>query len=564
MLSGYLKTPRMKKCYLFLFLLLAGSRGFSQPVLGFQSFLTGLTAPVDIVNAKDGSNRLFIVQQNGIIRVHSGGSLLATPFINLSSVIRYDVGGERGLLSIAFHPQYATNRYFFVYYNNTAGNVELAQYRTSSSDANVADAASGKILLTITKPFTNHNGCKLLFGTDGNLYFGTGDGGSGGDPQNNAQNLNSLLGKMIRINVDNFNTAPYYTVPSTNPLVGVANTRPEIYGWGLRNPWRWSFDRQTGDMWIADVGQGAWEEVNMIPAAATSGLNYGWRCYEGTHAYDLSQCGTTPATGKTYPIFEYDHSSAGGYSITGGLVYRGTEFTALQGYYMCADYVNPNGWLIAPNGSGGWNVTQQTNFPANVSSFGDAEDGTLYLSTLSGTVYKVLVTGSLPVRLLSFNGESRNGRDVLRWTTTADPSLDHFEIEQSPDGTRFHTIGSLQPTTANAYSYTTTAITGDRYYRLKMRYSTGSVQYSAVLRLTNKSSAGISATVTGHSQLQLTTATNLQQVNLLNMQGQKVQQFGKLTSGSHVLNSSNLPQGVYYLQCIKEDKSAENIRVFIY
>ena len=555
----------MKKIYLAGLLLLSAMASFSQITVGFSSFLTGLTAPVDIVNAKDGSNRLFIVQQNGTIRVYDG-TLLATPFLNMAGSITYDAGGERGLLSLVFHPQFATNGYFFVYYNNTDGNAELAQYHISATNSNIADPTSRKVLLAITKPYTNHNGCKLNFGSDGNLYFGTGDGGSGGDPQNNAQNLNSLLGKMIRINVDNFTTAPYYTVPASNPLVGVPGTRPEIYSWGLRNPWRWSFDRQTGDMWIADVGQDAWEEVNYLPAAATSGLNYGWRCYEGTHNYDLSQCGTTPATGKTTPIFEYGHNNAGGYSITGGLVYRGVEYPALQGYYICADYVRPNGWLIKSNGAGGWTVMQQTNFPANISTFGDAEDGTLYLASLSGTIYKITTDIILPVRLLSFSAQAQNNRDFISWRTTADASLTGFEVEQSIDGTRFGTVGTVQPIAGNTsdYHFATATVPTDRYYRLKMVYNTGTVLYSSVVKIAAAPVSKIAVAYTTARQLHLTTPVPLQQVNLANLQGQKLQSFSSLGTGTHILNTTTLPAGIYYVQCIRQDNAVESQRFVVY
>lgn len=555
----------MKKIYFASLLLLLAVSTFSQVTVGFSSFLTGLTAPVDIVNAKDGSNRLFIVQQNGTIRVYNG-SLLTTSFLNLAGSITYDAGGERGLLSLAFHPQFTTNGYFFVYYNNTDGNVELAQYHLSATDPNVADPASKRVLLTITKPYTNHNGCKLNFGTDGNLYFGTGDGGSGGDPQNNAQNLNSLLGKMLRINVDNFTTAPYYTVPTGNPLVGVANTRPEIYGWGLRNPWRWNFDRQTGDMWIADVGQDAWEEVNYVPAATTSGLNYGWRCYEGTHNYNTSQCGTTPATGKTFPIFEYTHSTAGGYSITGGLVYRGSEYPTLQGYYICADYVRPNGWLIKSNGAGGWNVTQQTNFPANISTFGDAEDGTLYLASLGGTIYKIIPGAPLPIRLLAFSAQTQNNQDIISWRATADASLTRFEIEQSVDGTRFSIAGTVSATAGNTanYNFATTALSTDRYYRLKMVYNTGTVQYSTVVKIAAKPASKIMVALTAARQLQITTPVLLQQVNITNLQGQKLQSFSSLSSGTHILNTTPLAAGIYFVQCIRQDNMVESQRFVVY
>ena len=555
----------MKKLFLAVALLAATFRTPAQPVVGFSSFLTGLTAPVDIVNAGDGSNRLFIVQQNGIVKLYSGGALLPTPFLDMSTLITYASGGEQGLLTIAFHPQYATNRYFFVYYNNPADSGELARYQTSATDPNVADPSSRVVLLTIPKPFTNHNGCKLNFGADGNLYFGTGDGGSGGDPYNNAQNLNSYLGKMLRINVDNFTTSPYYTVPATNPFVGVANTKPEIYQYGLRNPWRWSFDRQTHDMWIADVGQDALEEVDMIPAAATNGLNFGWRCYEANSSYDLSACGATPLTGKTFPIFQYGHNSAGGYSITGGLVYRGAQFPTLQGWYICADYVRPNGWLIKPNGTGGWTVGQQTNFPAGVVTFGDAEDGTLYMSTLSGTVYQVIVPNPLSIKLLSFGAGTEKGRDILSWHTTADPLLDRFEVEQSTDGSRFSTIGTLQPHTGSGdYIFSTTALPATRYYRLKMLYSSGRADYSYTVELAAAPPVAIAATMVTPGRLQITTPVPLESISIINAEGRTLERFAGVEAGVHVLEAGMVAPGFYVLRCRMQDKSVQSLRLVVY
>lgn len=555
--------PTMKKLYFTAVLMMAALLGYTQPILSFSSFASGLTAPVDIVNAKDGSNKLYIVQQNGTVRVHSGGALLPTPFLNMSSVITYDAGGERGLLSLAFHPQYSTNRYFFVYYNNASGNGELAQYQTLAGSPDQADPASRKVLLTIIKPYTNHNGCKLNFGPDGNLYLGVGDGGSGGDPQNHSQDLGSYLGKMLRINVDNFTTAPYYTVPAANPFVGVAGALPEIYSYGLRNPWRWSFDRSNGDMWIADVGQDAWEEVNYVSANATGGLNYGWRCYEGTHTYNLSQCGATPTTGKTYPIFEYAHNNTGGFSITGGLVYRGTEYPALQGWYICADYVRPNGWLIRSNGAGGWNVAQQTNYPANISSFGDAEDGTLYAVSLSGTIYKVIVSGVVPVRLISFEGKNMGAKDLLSWKIASDPSLQIFEIEQSADRTRFAKIGEIPANGTEEYNFNADITPSDRYYRLKIKYSTGSIQYSDIIKIAAKDKNGVIAYAISKDQIQLTNPSPLRLVSLINMQGQKLRSFNNISSGAHILNIPNLPSGIYYLQCTGEGRNTETVKIFI-
>jgi len=279
----------------------------AQPVIGFSPFITsGLSAPVDIANAGDGTNRLFIVQQNGVIRIHDGTSLLPTPFLNISTIIT--TGGERGLLSLAFHPDYENNRYFFVYYTNLSGDITIARYQADVVNPNTADPLSGVVLMNIPKPFSNHNGGDLNFGPDGYLYFGTGDGGSGGDPFNFSQTGTSLLGKMIRIDVSNFSTPPYYTIPPDNPYVSDPNVDDHIWALGLRNPWRWSFDRSTGNMWIADVGQSALEEINFRTAGATGGINYGWRCYEGNQAYNTTGC--LPQSNLIQPIFVYPHSGA--------------------------------------------------------------------------------------------------------------------------------------------------------------------------------------------------------------------------------------------------------------
>ena len=536
----------MKKFYAPLICwLLSAVAAVAQPTIGFSSFITGLTAPVDIVNAHDGSNRLFIVQQNGIVRLRKTTGMVTRPFLNMSALITYS--GEQGLLSIAFHPQYATNRYLFVYYNNTAGNVELAQYRTSATDPDSVDVASRKVMLTITKPYTNHNGCKLNFGPDSLLYFGTGDGGSGGDPNNYAQNLNSYLGKMLRIRVDSFTTSPYYTVPSSNPLVGMSSVKTEIYDWGLRNPWRWNFDRQTGDMWIADVGQGAWEEVNMIPAASTNGLNFGWRCYEGNHSYDLSSCGATPLSGKTFPIFEYGHSSAGGYSITGGLVYRGTQYPALQGYYLCADYVTTNGWLIKQSGST-WTTTKQTNFPANVSTFGDAEDGTLYLASLGGTVYQVTASAALGVRELSFSAHTISGQDVLSWSCTYEPALSGLEVLRTLDGEHYETVARLLPA-HGGYRFVTPALPAERFYRIRALYSNGSSEYSATVRMQPAAGPTAPFVTSAPGQIWLNAPTGFEEVILMNAQGQRVRQYASLPPGRKVLSTEGISPGIYLLQC---------------
>ncbi|TDX95680.1 putative secreted protein (Por secretion system target) [Chryseobacterium daecheongense] len=368
---------------------------FSSLILNSQSiiledFASGLTSPVEITNAND--SRLFVVQQDGIIKIiQPNGAINPTNFLNISTKIVY--GGERGLLGLAFHPQYATNGYFFVYYNNTAGNIIVARYSVSATDPNVADPNSEKILLNIPKPFTNHNGGSIHFAPDGNLWIITGDGGSGGDPNNNAQNKNSLLGKMLRIDV---NSTGAYNIPAGNPFIGVDGA-DEIWAYGLRNAWKFSFDLTSGNALIADVGQNAIEEINRMPLTQ-AGLNYGWRCYEGNDAYNTAGCAS--ATTMTFPIAVYDHSG-GKCSITGGYVYRGTLYPALQGKYFFADYCSTQiGMLNADN-----SITWTTAFTGNnFSTFGEDYQKELYVAAVnSGKIFKVKTNSTLGTQEAGWN-----------------------------------------------------------------------------------------------------------------------------------------------------------------
>lgn len=345
--------------------------------INLVEFATGLTSPVEITNAND--SRLFVVQQNGIIKIiQPSGTINATNFLNISSKVLY--GGERGLLGLAFHPQYATNGYFFVYYNNaTNGNITVARYTVSSTDPNVADASSEKIILNIPKPFDNHNGGSIHFAPDGKLWVVTGDGGSGGDPNNNAQNKNSLLGKMLRLDINSTNA---YNIPPDNPFVGIDGA-DEIWAYGLRNAWKFSFDLTTGNAMIADVGQGQIEEINKNPITQ-AGINYGWRCYEGNTAYNTGGCAA--ASTMIFPVAVYDHSG-GKCSITGGYVYRGTLYTALQGKYFFADYCsNQIGMLSSDN-----SITWTTSYSGNgFSTFGQDNQNGLYVAGVnSGKIYKI-------------------------------------------------------------------------------------------------------------------------------------------------------------------------------
>ncbi|WP_250253107.1 PQQ-dependent sugar dehydrogenase [Chryseobacterium sp. Marseille-Q3244] len=364
---------------------------FSSLILNAQSinleeFATGLTSPVEITNVND--SRIFVVQQNGMIKIiQPNGAINPTNFLNISSKILY--GGERGLLGLAFHPQYSTNGYFFVYYNNTAGNVVTARYKVSTTDPNVADPNSEKILLNIPKPFANHNGGSIHFAPDGKLWIITGDGGSSGDPNNNAQNKNSLLGKMLRIDVDAADPVPY-NIPSDNPFAGAGvDGADEIWAYGLRNAWKFSFDLSTGNAMIADVGQGAIEEINKMPITQ-AGINYGWRCYEGNNAYNTTT-GCPAQSSMTFPIAVYDHSG-GKCSITGGYVYRGTQYPSLQGKYFFADYCSNQIGILGTDNSITWTAAYSGN---GFSSFGQDSQKELYVAGVeSGKIFKI-TTGTL-------------------------------------------------------------------------------------------------------------------------------------------------------------------------
>lgn len=362
---------------------------FSSLIVNAQSinlveFASGLTSPVEITNAND--TRLFVVQQNGIIKiVQPNGTVNGADFLNISSKVLY--GGERGLLGLAFHPQYSANGYFFVYYNNASnGNITVARYSVNATNPDIADPASEKIILNIPKPFDNHNGGSIHFAPDGNLWIVTGDGGSGGDPNNNAQNINSLLGKMLRIDV---NATGPYNIPPGNPFAGnLVTGADEIWSYGLRNAWKFSFDTTTGNVMIADVGQGAIEEINKMPITQ-AGINYGWRCYEGNNAYNTAGCGSM--TSMTFPVAVYDHSG-GKCSITGGYVYRGSQYPALQGKYFFADYCSTQIGFMNPDNSIVWGPASSGN---NFSTFGQNSQKELFVAAVnSGKIFKI-TTGSL-------------------------------------------------------------------------------------------------------------------------------------------------------------------------
>lgn len=345
---------------------------------------SGLTNPVDIQSARDGSNRLFVVQQNGVIRIWRDGSLLAAPFLDIRTKTR--TAGECGLLGLAFPPDYSARNYFYVNYTNPGCTLStVARYRLTAAGADTADPGSEEILLTQTQPFSNHNGGGLAFGPDGFLYIGFGDGGSGGDPQNNGQKPDSFLGKMLRIGTESGGRTAY-DVPASNPFVADGRHRPEIWATGLRNPWRFSFDRETGDLWIADVGQNRAEEINFQSASSKGGENYGWRLMEGMACFNPpSNC---DRTGLTLPVHEYTRAQ-GDVSVTGGHVYRGAAWPSLRGTYVYGDYQSGRIWGLRREGAL-FNNRLLIDSALNISAFGLDDSGELYVANHgAGEIFRI-------------------------------------------------------------------------------------------------------------------------------------------------------------------------------
>ena len=356
-----------------------------------QTILSGLSNTVFVTHAHDGTNRLFIIEKVGRIRVAQPGATTTTVFLDITSRV-LSTGNEQGLLGLAFHPQYAINGRFFVYYSRpgsgaASGTLTIAEYHVSPSDPNVADFNSEIVLLTIPHPTnTNHNGGMMAFGPDGYLYMGTGDGGSADDPPNNAQNINALLGKMLRIDINTPNGAIPYSSPPTNPFFGSTPGADEIYAYGLRNPWRWSFDRTTGQLICGDVGQGTREEIDII----TNGGNYGWRVMEGMICNPDINSSCTPPSGSILPIFDYSHA-AGRCSITGGYIYRGFRSTVPVSAYVYADYCTGEIWQL----QSGTNVLLMDT-ALNITSFGEDEAGEIYVVGQNGTINRMAQTPAPP------------------------------------------------------------------------------------------------------------------------------------------------------------------------
>ncbi len=357
----------------------------SADTITFEPVITNLVRPLYVTHAGDGSERLFVVEQRGRINMWDGDAL--SIFMDISNLISQEALSngytERGLLGLAFHPDYAENGTFFVNYTDLNGNTAIARYQVSADDLNVADTNSAEVIFTTNQPYANHNGGHMAFDADGYLYVALGDGGSAGDPLDAGQNPDLLLGTIMRLDVD---TETGYAIPDNNPFVGAERGANEVWSYGWRNPWRFSFDRATDDMYIGDVGQNQWEEINFEAADTTGGLNYGWKFFEATRVY---QGGGNQAE-TVIPFTEYNHAN-GNCSVTGGYVYRGEALTDWNGVYFYGDYCSGQLWTAYRTDAETWvsDTLVDTNF--TISSFGEDEAGELYIVNYAGEILKIVV-----------------------------------------------------------------------------------------------------------------------------------------------------------------------------
>lgn len=549
--------------------------GLAQPDLDLTQ-ITTVSQPVDITGAADGSERLFLVEKGGKVRIFDlpSNTLLSGAFLDISSLVFNN--GERGLLGLTFHPDYENNGYFYVNYSQTgSGNTRISRFTAVPPSANTVDPSTEQIIMSVVQPYSNHNGGDLAFGPDGYLYIALGDGGSAGDPGNRAQNGQELLGKMLRIDINNTSGGNNYAIPPGNPFIGLQSPdiKDEIWARGLRNPWRFSFDRNTGDLWIADVGQGNWEELNYQPAFSPGGENYGWRCYEGNHNYDISGCG--PMSSYNAPIFEYGHNpSTGGNSISGGFVYRGNDVPDLQGWYIMADYTSDNFWLIKYIGSG-WTVDLQTNVPVtDIVTFGEDDNGELYTASLGGAVYKVSAV-ALPIELVDFAGKFLDGHVQLTWTTATEKNSDYFQVERKTESTDFEPVGSVtaggESVVKREYNFDDQfAAPGQNNYRLKIVDHDNSFSYSPIISVYVNEPVTwqlLPNPSTGHVSLSVNTDLKVGgfKFEVHNTRGQIVFTH-EIQSPEFPLhkefNLSHLPKGAYFCRIDVGEKTAFRSLVF--
>ncbi len=511
------------------------------PELVLEQFENGFSRPVDIVSA--GDERIFIVEQAGKIKIIDGsGTTLSTPFIQIS--VNFGAN-EQGLLGMAFHPDYANNGYFYVNYTGGSGDgySRISRFSVDPSDPNLADPNSEVEILTVSQPAWNHNAGDMVFGPDGYLYFGLGDGGSGGDPWGNGQNTQTLLGKMMRIDVDG--NLPY-EVPADNPFVNDSDVLDEIWAIGMRNPWRISFDKLTGDLWIGDVGQNSLEEIDFEAANSGGGFNYGWKCYEAEDQYSTSGCG--PIGDFTFPVASYKVNNFCN-SVTGGYVYRNCEFPDLAGRYLYADYCHGKIWTIKPDGSGGWeNEELFSNGQYDISTFGEDAAGNVYLARLSaGIIYKV--------------GTEFSADDLISY----DEPNDILSATEGYEGYQWYKDGTpINGATNSTLEEASTNGSGE--YHCEITYNLGTCTMpSTPLSIMGVGTVGIEGLLGFHfspNPFERTLVLQLKgdqsfdiDVEVLDLQGRIVHSTDLQFAGSTYLsmNLGHLSSGVYFVQLKTEE-----------
>lgn len=439
------------------FLLISGIATAQNPQLMTVPYISGLVKPVEITHCKD--SRLFIIEQDGRIRIVKNDTLLSIPFLDIDTQVK-STGNEQGLLGLAFHPDYKNNGYFYVNYINNNGNTTVSRFAVDPLDSNRAVVNSELVLLTVNQPYANHNGGDLLFGQDGYLYIPLGDGGSANDPQNRSQNTLERLGKTLRIDVNHGNL---FAIPPDNPFLNDSNYLPDIWNLGLRNPWRTCFDQTTGDFWIGDVGQNVWEEIDFQESTSAGGENYGWRCYEASVPFDTTGC--QAAATFSMPVYEFSHST-GNCSVTGGEVYRGSKYSNLFGHYLFSDFCMPILRTIKKTGNQ-FIFANNTNWSgAGISCFGQDWRGELYAANLyNGQVRKIIDTSScIPVawladadtisicgsstKLISPYGDSLNYSWMFNGSQL--PSITSNELTINQSGTYIISVTGTQGVCRNA------------------------------------------------------------------------------------------------------------------